>query len=60
MLIREGDERCGDVSASVKTHHFGLHVPIRRLQTETELSQQQPLDQSAAGEASIRKLRTKS
>ncbi len=60
MFISEGDERCRDVPASVETHHFGLHIPIRRLQKETELSQQQLLDQSAPGEASICKLRIKS
>lgn len=33
VFVCEGNECTRDVPASVKTHHFGLHVPIGRLQT---------------------------
>jgi len=33
VFVCQGDECAGDVPAPVKTHHFGLHVPIGCLQT---------------------------
>lgn len=33
MFVCQGNECAGDVPAPVKTHHFGLHVPIGCLQT---------------------------
>lgn len=33
MFVCQGDECAGDVPAPIKTHHFGLHVPIGCLQT---------------------------
>lgn len=33
MFVCQGDECAGDVPAPVKTHHFGLHIPIGCLQT---------------------------
>lgn len=36
MFVCQGDECAGDVPAPVKTHHFGLHVPIGCLQTKRQ------------------------
>lgn len=33
MFVCQSDECAGDVPAPVKTHHFGLHIPIGCLQT---------------------------